>query len=266
MYPNPVNIEIDLFVCAAPQDLGPSGTVKLQRVHMPRPKATSCSDALAALMDFPHPLEILGEPNSYGPDGAISRYHNPDNYTRALGGIVNARTRDWRASFAQSTGSPSTATANNAAAELSAANEDAGSSTASHDASPSSLPQQGNGEPEDVSDSSVSNFMDVTSSLDVQMADDGFCANGAVNDSHGNQDGSTTRRGFPMGMHWMPWFKKLQEEEGTATIRVRKPSNEKQSDLGTHLGDAAGSPVTAKSTVQKGAKLPELHRIHVPWS
>ncbi|KAK9862296.1 hypothetical protein WJX84_006672 [Apatococcus fuscideae] len=89
----------------ASADLGPTGTVKLQRMQKPRPKASSVAEALAALMDFPHPLDILGEPNSYGPDGAISRYHNPDNYTRALGGVVNARTRSWRALFGEATNS-----------------------------------------------------------------------------------------------------------------------------------------------------------------
>ena len=33
-------------------------------------------------MDNPHPLETLGDSGAYGPDGSISRYHNPDHYTR----------------------------------------------------------------------------------------------------------------------------------------------------------------------------------------
>ena len=33
-------------------------------------------------MDNPHPLETLGDSGAYGPEGSISRYHNPDHYTR----------------------------------------------------------------------------------------------------------------------------------------------------------------------------------------
>lgn len=48
----------------------------------------SLTHAVNALMDTPHPLDILGDTESYGHDGAISRYHNPDNYTRALGRVL----------------------------------------------------------------------------------------------------------------------------------------------------------------------------------
>ncbi|KAK9862875.1 hypothetical protein WJX84_009025 [Apatococcus fuscideae] len=78
------------------QDLGPTGTVKLQRTQRPREKANTPSEALAALMDYPHPLEILADPRSYGPDGAISRYHDPENYTIVLGGVISARTRPFK--------------------------------------------------------------------------------------------------------------------------------------------------------------------------
>lgn len=47
--------------------------------------------AVMAFMDNPHPLSILADPRAYGNDGAISRYHNPDNYTRALGAVLRAR-------------------------------------------------------------------------------------------------------------------------------------------------------------------------------
>ena len=67
------------------------------------PPAASLADAVMELMDCPHPLEMLADGASYGPDGAISRYHNPDNYTRALGGVVRARTRPWRALLADRT-------------------------------------------------------------------------------------------------------------------------------------------------------------------
>lgn len=47
-------------------------------------------------MNRPHPLDILADPGAYGDAGAISRYHNPDNYTRALGGVLRARGAAWR--------------------------------------------------------------------------------------------------------------------------------------------------------------------------
>ena len=51
----------------------------------------SVSAAVAALMDQPHPLETLTDPGAYGNDGSISRYHNPDHYTQAVGGVLRAR-------------------------------------------------------------------------------------------------------------------------------------------------------------------------------
>lgn len=52
-------------------------------------REASCVDeALAALMDNPHPLETLGDPGAYLDSGTISRYHNPDNYCRALGRVL----------------------------------------------------------------------------------------------------------------------------------------------------------------------------------
>lgn len=49
-------------------------------------QVTNVRAALSALMDNPHPLDILGDPAAYGNEGAISRYHNPDHYTKSLGG------------------------------------------------------------------------------------------------------------------------------------------------------------------------------------
>jgi hypothetical protein len=57
----------------------------------PRSAATSSDEALWQLMNFPHPLDILADPGAYGEAGSISRYHNPDNYTRAIGGVLRAR-------------------------------------------------------------------------------------------------------------------------------------------------------------------------------
>lgn len=55
----------------------------------------SAREAAFALMNSPHPLDILADPGAYGDLGAISRYHNPDNYTRALGSVLRHR-RAWR--------------------------------------------------------------------------------------------------------------------------------------------------------------------------
>lgn len=51
----------------------------------------SSEEAYWELMNLPHPLEILGNPGAYGDFGSISRYHNPDNYTRALRGVLKSR-------------------------------------------------------------------------------------------------------------------------------------------------------------------------------
>jgi hypothetical protein len=53
------------------------------------PQPASLEQALQALMDCPHPLETLADPGAYMDSGSISRYHNPDNYTRALGRIAH---------------------------------------------------------------------------------------------------------------------------------------------------------------------------------
>lgn len=45
-------------------------------------------DAFLALMDNPHPLDTLSEPSAYGVKGAISRYHNPLNYSNGLRSLV----------------------------------------------------------------------------------------------------------------------------------------------------------------------------------
>lgn len=53
-------------------------------------------EALWELMNNPHPLDILADPAAYGTTGGISRYHNPDHYTKALGGVLRTRSRPWR--------------------------------------------------------------------------------------------------------------------------------------------------------------------------
>ncbi len=48
------------------------------------------------LMDCPHPLEVLADPNAYLERGSISRYHNPDNYTLVGAGKARASFPSWR--------------------------------------------------------------------------------------------------------------------------------------------------------------------------
>ncbi len=40
-------------------------------------------------MNQPHPLTTLSDYQAYGPNGCISRFHNPDNYTQALRHLSN---------------------------------------------------------------------------------------------------------------------------------------------------------------------------------
>jgi len=47
------------------------------------------AEAFLALMDNPHPLDILGETTAYGVNGSISRYHNPLNYAKALRSVAH---------------------------------------------------------------------------------------------------------------------------------------------------------------------------------
>ena len=61
--------------------------------------AASLREAVMDLMNYPHPLDTLGDPGAYGPDGAISRYHNPDHYCRAVGGVLRAKTKCLRMKF-----------------------------------------------------------------------------------------------------------------------------------------------------------------------
>jgi hypothetical protein len=57
---------------------------------------STLQEAVWELMNNPHPLDILGDPGAYGDRGAISRFHNPDNYTRAIGGALRSRGAPWR--------------------------------------------------------------------------------------------------------------------------------------------------------------------------
>lgn len=54
-------------------------------------EVSSVEEAYWELMNFPHPLKILRNRGAYGDLGSISRYHNPDNYTKALRGVLKSR-------------------------------------------------------------------------------------------------------------------------------------------------------------------------------
>ncbi|GIM12074.1 hypothetical protein Vretimale_15508 [Volvox reticuliferus] len=56
-----------------------------------QPAARSVTEAVWELMDCPHPLETLADPGAYLATGSISRYHNPENYTKALARITHLK-------------------------------------------------------------------------------------------------------------------------------------------------------------------------------
>ena len=223
------------------QDVGPSGTVKLQRTQRSRDKASTPSEALAALMDFPHPLEILADPRSYGPDGAISRYHDPENYCIVLGGIIGARTRDWRASLAQQS-------------EHSQVCNDKASfqdSTATS-ATPSAMAEAGRSCSEEHAHSilQAGNHAEADASAAAEGPDP---VPGAPQAATGSFLSSVPRLS-------LPWFKRLTEEEGTAVIKVgrRDPAGSQSAAPRMAAEATSHKPVISKT------KLPELHKIHVP--
>jgi hypothetical protein len=55
--------------------------------------SASLRSALLQFMNHPHPLTTLSEYAAYGPNGSISRYHNPDNYTKGLQSVLAASQR-----------------------------------------------------------------------------------------------------------------------------------------------------------------------------
>ncbi|KAL6746626.1 hypothetical protein V8C86DRAFT_3149409 [Haematococcus lacustris] len=50
---------------------------------------SSLRDAVLQVLNTPHPLTTLGEVSAYGPNGTISRYHNPENYGLALEALLH---------------------------------------------------------------------------------------------------------------------------------------------------------------------------------
>ncbi|PNH07557.1 hypothetical protein TSOC_005973, partial [Tetrabaena socialis] len=51
-------------------------------------KLAGLQQSVLHFMNQPHPLATLSDYQAYGPNGCISRFHNPDNYTRALYGLL----------------------------------------------------------------------------------------------------------------------------------------------------------------------------------
>ena len=40
-------------------------------------------------MNSPHPMEMLSQPESYGPNGTIMRYHRITHYSAALASLLD---------------------------------------------------------------------------------------------------------------------------------------------------------------------------------
>lgn len=72
-------------LCGDSRDDGPApkGNASASAPQQP----LTLRSALLQFMNYPHPLQTLGSYESYGPNGAISRFHNPDNYTKGLLGL-----------------------------------------------------------------------------------------------------------------------------------------------------------------------------------
>ena len=84
-------------VSAAAQGLGGGGQQQAAEaeggVMAAGRQVESLVEAVWELMDNPHPLEVLTDAGAYLEWGSVSRYHNPDNYSRALGRIIMHRKR-----------------------------------------------------------------------------------------------------------------------------------------------------------------------------
>ena len=67
---------------------------KQQQQKQQQQQVKTLSGAVMAFMDHPHPLDTLADRRAYGTEGSISRYHNPDHYTQALGAVFRYRRRN----------------------------------------------------------------------------------------------------------------------------------------------------------------------------
>lgn len=67
---------------------GKAGKDKAAKDKAPITPPCSMAEALLLFMNDPHPLTMLSAYGSYGTNGAISRFHNPDNYTKGLSHLL----------------------------------------------------------------------------------------------------------------------------------------------------------------------------------
>eukprot|EP00198_Chlamydomonas_reinhardtii_P003769 XP_001693105.1 triacylglycerol lipase-like protein [Chlamydomonas reinhardtii] len=79
----------ELYALAEPEDAAAA------RAHYPAlsdlPILNAVVEAVWEIMDNPHPLETLADPGAYLASGSISRYHNPEHYTKALGRLTHLK-------------------------------------------------------------------------------------------------------------------------------------------------------------------------------
>ncbi len=73
---------------AAPQPSSLPAATAVATTSPRRRVARDVVEAVDELMDTPHPLETLADAGAYLASGSISRYHNPEHYTKALGRVI----------------------------------------------------------------------------------------------------------------------------------------------------------------------------------
>ncbi|KAL3684954.1 hypothetical protein R1sor_002976 [Riccia sorocarpa] len=56
-------------------------------------RAVEVRAAQRSFLNQPHPLEILSDPGSYGPEGSISKHHDPRNYARAVESVLRSEAK-----------------------------------------------------------------------------------------------------------------------------------------------------------------------------
>ena len=73
----------------------PSSSTPPSLASSPPPVARDARAALSALLNNPHPLDMLADPSAYGPGGSVSAHHDPVRYAQALANELRRR-REWR--------------------------------------------------------------------------------------------------------------------------------------------------------------------------
>lgn len=56
-------------------------------------QSTELRAAETAFLNSPHPLDIMSDPSAYGPEGAISRYHDPRSYRKSVNHVMKQTVR-----------------------------------------------------------------------------------------------------------------------------------------------------------------------------